>query len=114
MLNDCHAIAQPFCLLHQMSGHEDGLAAFADAAHKIPDGTPRLRIEPSSQLIQKYHFRIVNQRQSDEQPLLLPAGEGHEPGIAFFGKAELFEQPVAVYRLCVERSPEIYRLPYLD
>ena len=97
-----------------MSGHEDRLTAVADAAHQFPDRPPRLRVEPCGQLIQKYHFRIVDQRQSDEQPLLLPAGKGHEPGVPFVGEAELFQQPIAVHGFRVQRGPQIHRLPDLD
>ena len=74
-----------------MSGHKDGFATVADAAHQVPDRPPRLRVEPGGQLIQKYHFRIVDQRQSDEQPLFLSTRERHEPRIPAVGKAQLFE-----------------------
>jgi hypothetical protein len=63
LLDDSHPVAQPLGLLHQMSGHKDRLAAVADAAHQVPDCPPRLRVEPGGQLIQKYHLRIVDQRQ---------------------------------------------------
>src|ERR1035438_4954176 len=71
VLDDRHPIAQPLGLLHQMSGHKDRLTAVTDAAHEFPDHPPRLRVEPSGQLIQKHDLRIVDQRQGDEQPLLL-------------------------------------------
>ena len=78
---------------------EDRLAALADAAHQLPDRAPRLRVQPGGQLVEKHHLRIVDQRQRDEQPLLLAAREGHEPGVALVGETELVEQPVAVDRL---------------
>src|SRR5438067_1665660 len=97
-----------------MSRQENRLAAIADPAHQVPDGSPRLRIEPGGQLIEEYDFRIVDQGQGDKQALFLSAGEGHEPGVAFVGEAELFEQPVAVERLWVERSPEVHSFPDFD
>ena len=114
VLDHRYPVAQPLGLLHQMSGHEDRLTAVADAAHQLPDRPPRLRVEPSGQLIQKYYFRIVDQRQSDKQSLLLPAGERHEPGVPLVREAELFEQCVAIHGFRVQRGPEIHRLPNLD
>ncbi len=114
VLDDRHTVAQPLGFLHQMCSHEDRFAALADTAHQSPDGLPRLRVEARGQLIQKHHFRIVYQRQRDEQPLLLPARKGHEPGVPLVGEPELFQQAVAVHRRRVKRSPEIHRLPDLD
>src|SRR5580700_2110290 len=114
VFDDRHAVAQPLSLLHQMSSQKNSFAAISDAAHQVPDGPPRLRIETGGQLIEEYYFRIVDQRQGDKQPLLLPAREGHKPSVAFVGKAELFEQSIAVQRLWVERGPEIHSFPDLD
>ncbi len=114
VLDDGHAVAQPLGLLHQMSGHKDRFATVANATHQIPDGAARLRIQTRGQLIQKYHFGIVDQRQCDEQPLLLAAGKRHEPGVPFAGETQLFEQPVAIYDLRVQRRPQVYGFPYLD
>ena len=72
------------------------LAARADAAHELPDRAARLRIEPGRQLVEEHDLGIVDERQRDEQPLLLPARQRHEPGVALFGQTELLEQPVAV------------------
>src|SRR5207247_11303095 len=49
-----------------------------------------------------------------KQPLLLATRKVHKPCVALVGKAELFEQPVAVQRLWVERGPEIHSFPDLD
>jgi hypothetical protein len=56
-----------------MGSQKNSFAAIPDAAHQVPDGSSRLRIEPGGQLIEEYYFRIVDQRQGDKQPLLLPA-----------------------------------------
>src|SRR5215469_16409161 len=98
-----------------MRGQENGLASLADPAHQLPDRPPRLGVKPGGQFIEKHNFRVVDQRQRNKQPLLLPAGQGHEPGVPLVAETKLFEQVLAVDRfLSVKRSPQIYRLPYLD
>src|ERR1700688_673667 len=98
-----------------MSGQEDGLAALADAAHQVPDRASRLGVQPGSQLVEKHHLWIVNQRKRNEQPLLLASGEVHKPGVPLLAEAELLEQALGVHGLLVvKRSPEVYRLPHFD
>src|SRR5579863_796593 len=46
VFDDCHPVAQPLGFFHEMSGQENRLAALADAAHQVPYGAPRLRIQP--------------------------------------------------------------------
>ena len=95
-VDHAQVVAQPFGFFHQMRGHEHGLAAFADAAHQIPDRTARLRVEPGRQLVEKHELGIVDQRQRNEQPLLLAARERHEPGVPLLGQPELLEEPSAI------------------
>src|ERR1700722_9103032 len=115
VLDDCYPVAQPFGLFHKMSGQENCLAALADIAHQVPDGAPRLRVQSGGQLVEKYHLRIVDQRKRNEQSLLLPAREGHEPCTPLVDQAKLFEQPFTVCRfLPIKGRPEVYRLPHFD
>src|SRR6202522_4411587 len=98
-----------------MSGQEDGLAAFADAAHQVPDGVARLWIEAGGEVVEKHNLGVVDEREGDEQALLLAAGKVHEPGVSLVGKAELLEQVFGVRGfLFIERRPEIDCLPNLD
>src|SRR2546427_1865067 len=73
VIDDRHAIAQSLGFLHQMRRQEHGLAALADAAHQLPNRAPRLRVEPGGELVEKHQFRIVDERERDEQALLLAA-----------------------------------------
>ena len=73
VVDDCDPIAEALGFLHQVRGQEHRLAALADAAHEIPDRATRLRIEAGRQLVEKYEFGIVDQREGDEQALLLTA-----------------------------------------
>src|SRR2546425_8895501 len=115
VLDDRHPIAQSLGLLHEMRRQEDRLAARADAAHQLPDRAARLRIEPGGQLVEEHDVGVVDQGQHDEQPLLLTAGQRHEPGVSLVGEPELLEQPIAIRRPPpIQRRPEIDRLPHLD
>jgi len=94
---------------------EHRLAAVPDVAHQLPDRSPSLGVEPRRQLVEKHDLGIVDQRQGDEQSLLLPARQVHEPGIALVGESQLVEQPVTVRRLSlVKRRPKVHGLPDLD
>src|ERR1700722_12801666 len=110
--DDCNAVAQALCFFHQMSCQKDGLAALANTAYQFPDRPPRLWVKAGGEFVEEHHFRVVDQREGNEEALLLSAREVHEPGVAFVGKAELIEQAFGVRRLfLVERSPEVHRLP---
>ena len=90
------------------------LPRLADAVHQVPDGAPRLRVESRGELVEEHHLGVVDERERDEEPLLLPAREAHERGIALFRESELLEQGATVDRARVERRPEIDRFPDAD
>ncbi len=73
LFDDRHAIAEAFGFLHEMRRQQHGLATIADAAHHLPDRATCLRVEARRQLVEQHDFGIVNQRQRDEQALLLSA-----------------------------------------
>ncbi len=67
-------------------------------------------VQPGGELVEEYDIRIVDQRQGDEQPLLLAARECHEPGVPFVGEAELLQRSFAVPQfLAVEPFVSSYR-----
>src|SRR5215218_10002690 len=105
-IDDGHAVAQALRFFHQMGGEENRFSARANAPYQLPYRSPRLWIEPCCQLVEKHQLRIVDQRQRDEQPLLLAARQRHEPGIPLVAEPELLEEAVAVYRLLVQGRPE--------
>ena len=114
VVDDRHAVAEPLGFLHQVRRQKDRLAALADAAHEIPDRPPRLRVESGRQLVEKHQLRVVDERERDEEPLLLAAGQRHEPGVPLVAQAELLDQAIAVHRLPIERRPEADGFPDLD
>src|SRR5690242_21507338 len=90
-IDDRDAIAQSLGFFHQVSGEEDSLAARANIAHQIPDLSPSLRIEAGGQLVEEDDLGIVDQSERDEETLLLPARQRHEPRVALFFQAELVQ-----------------------
>ncbi len=114
MVDDGHPVAEPFRLLHQVRRQKDRFATLADAAHEIPDRPSRLRVQPGRQFVEKDQFGIVDEREGDEETLLLAAGQRHEPGISFVAQAELLDQPIAVHVFSVERRPEADGFAQLD
>src|SRR4029079_5863646 len=100
---------------HQVRRQEHGLAAGANAADQLPDGAPGLWIETGRHFVEEHELGIVDQREGDEETLLLAARQRHEPGVALVDESQLFEQPIAVARrLAVERGPEVHRFGDLD
>jgi hypothetical protein len=105
------------CFRHEHEGSGELrpiLAALAHAANQHPDRATRLRIEAGGQLVEKYDFGIVDEGERDEQPLPLSARQGHEPCVPLFGQAQMLQEPIAIDRPLVQRSPQIDGFPDLD
>ena len=111
--DDGDAVAEALGLLHEMRGQQHGLAARANLAHQIPDGAPGLGIEAGRQLVEQHDVGIVNERERDEEPLLLPARERHEPGLPLVGETETLEQGVSIHGMRIERRPQVNRFATL-
>src|ERR1700680_3148639 len=114
MLDDSDAIAEPFGLFHEVCGENHSRSPLSDAGHEGPDRATRLRIEPRGELVEEHNLGFVDERERDEQPLLLAARERHEPGVALAFQPKPREERVGVYDTRVERLPEVDRLPDLD
>ena len=96
VIEDRDAVAQPLGLLHEVRRQEDRLAAVPDAAHQIPDRPSRLRVQTRRQLVEEHELGVVDERERDEQPLLLTARQGHEPGVALVTQAQLVQKTIAI------------------
>ena len=114
VIDDGHPVAQALRLLHEMRRQEDGRALFADAPHLLPHGPPCLWVQAGGQLIQEGQVRVVDQRQRDKDPLLLPTGKLGEMGIPLVCQAHLLQQELPVDRAPVERGKQVQRFPDLD
>src|SRR2546423_71157 len=114
MLDYRNAVAESFGFFHQVRREKHRRAPVSDAGHKGPDRAARLRIEPGGELVEEYNFRLVDERERDEEPLLLSARERHEPRVALGFQAEPSEERVGIDGAGIERAPEVDRLPHLD
>src|SRR5688572_16772067 len=98
-----------------MRREEDRLPAMANVAHELPDRASRLRVESGRQLIEEDDVRIINQRQCNEQALLLSARQRHELRIALLHEAELLEESFAIRdRPPIQGGPQMHRFPNFD
>ena len=97
-----------------MGDHQHGLALLPDRLHQVPGGAARLRVEAAGQFVEDDHLRIVHQRQGDEQPLPLTAGEGAEHGGTVVGQPPLMQQRLPRHGARVEGAEQVQRLPHPD
>src|SRR6266550_2860903 len=105
VLDDRHAIAESLGFFHQMRRQKYRGAAVSDAGHERPDRATRLRVEPGRELVEEHDLGLVDERERDEEPLLLSARERHEPRVALGFQPEPREERVGIYDAVVERSP---------
>src|SRR5687767_10312122 len=101
VLDDRNPVAELLGFLHEMGREKYSLSSLANATHELPDRSTGLRIETGRELVEEYELRIVDQRQHDEQPLLLSARQRHEPCIPLVGEPQLLEKSVAFRRLSI-------------
>src|ERR1039458_4630425 len=69
---------------------------------------PDLRIKPSGGLVQKDELRIVDQSQSQRQPLFLTAGKRTVEGIPLFFQLQTLQQLIQVHVAGVERRDRLH------
>src|ERR1039458_3373757 len=69
---------------------------------------PDLRIKPSGGLVQKDELRIVDQSQSQRQPLFLTAGKRTVEGIPLFFQLQTLQQLIQVHVAGVERREHLH------
>src|SRR5918912_2834834 len=72
-IHDRHAVAQSRRLFHVVRREDDRAAAGPELLNDLPESQSRLRVKAGRRLIKKEQLRIVDERASDGEPLLLPA-----------------------------------------
>ena len=82
----------------------------AQLLHQRVDLEARLRIEAGRRLVEKQHLRVVDQRECQREPLLLPARQLAVRGVALFPEHQPLEQRVAVDRLRIQAGEQPQRL----
>ena len=98
-VHDGDLIAQQLRLLHVVGREDDGLAARLDGFDQLPEAAPRLRVKPGGRFIEEQHRRIVDQRDGEQQALLLSAGE-----LAAVALGELLQRAQADHLLDIEAA----------
>ena len=82
----------------------------ADVLDELPGVAAGARVEPGGQLVEDDDPGVADQRERDEQALLLAAGELAEPGGQLGGQAEAFGERAPVGRVRVEGGVQLQRL----
>jgi hypothetical protein len=81
-------VAEPFGLIHVVGDQDDGHPLVTDVLDQLPGVPPGLRVQSGGQLVQDGELRVAHQRQGDQQPLLLPAGQPTEGGVPLGGQTQ--------------------------
>src|SRR5665811_2481826 len=99
-------------LLHEVGGEEYGAALFANALNQIPHVTASLRIQAGREFVQEDDFGAIDQRQGNEQPLLLAPRELPPWRPVFLFQPEQYEQLIRRFGGRVERTEELQCLSH--
>ena len=67
------AITEAFRLVHEVGDEHDGRTPLADPADEVPRDAPGRGVEPGRHLVEEHDLGLVQERERDEQPLLLAA-----------------------------------------
>ena len=70
-------------------------------------------VQPGCHLVQEDHLRCIHQGQSDEQPLLLSAGQARERGVALVRQAPLIHHRLPRQPTRAQRGEQLQCLPDL-
>jgi hypothetical protein len=85
-----------------------------DLPDQLPGRPAGLWVKAGGELVQEHHLGPADQREGDEQPLALAAGQVGEGGVALGVQPPFLEQPAPVGRVPVEGGIEVKRLPHLQ
>ena len=85
-----------------MRGHQNRALFRAQLLDQVANLKAHLRIEPGRRFVEKKHLRIVDQRESEREALLLSAGKSGVTGVAFFPKLQPAQERVAIDPLRIE------------
>ena len=94
MIDDGHAIAEPFGLVHVMGGQQDGPAAILQVPDHVPELAARLGVQAGGGLVEEEDLGISDQRDGDGEPLLLAAGKLLDQGIGLALQRDLGDRLV--------------------
>ena len=90
------------------------MLALADRPDQVPGDPPGRRVQALGQLVEKHDLRFADQRERDEQPLPLAAGQRREGGPALRRQPPLLEQHPPVGAARRKGGEQLERLPDPD
>ena len=91
LVDDGDAVAEALGLVHEVRDQDDRGAAVADLLDEVPGDPPRGGVEPRGHLVEEDDLGRADERQSDEQPLALPAGEAREGSVPLLREPPLLD-----------------------
>jgi len=101
-VDDRDPVAERLGLLHEVGHQHDGGAAISDPANQVPRGAARGRVETGGQLVEEDDLGPAEQRERDEEALLLAAGEGGVGAAPQVAKPPLGQHGVHIGRSLVQ------------
>jgi hypothetical protein len=81
-VHDGDAVTQHLRLVHEVRDQHDRRAAVADLADQLPGGVAGAGVQAGGQLVEQHQLRVAEQRECDEQPLLLTTRQRPERAVA--------------------------------
>jgi hypothetical protein len=113
-VDERHAVAQGFGLIHEVGDEDHGDATLPHALDERPGLPPGLGIEPGGQLVQDGDLGVPHQRERDGQPLFLAAGQVLERGTLDVRDPQGLEHLPRVQRIRVEGGNQLQGLARLQ
>ena len=106
-------VAECFGLVHRVGHQDHGDAPGLEGPDHGPGVAAGGRIEPGGEFVEDDDLRVPEQRQRDEEPLLLTAGEVREARVALGGETPVGEELVGIGVIAVGRGEDRHGLLHL-
>jgi hypothetical protein len=107
-------VAELLCLLHEMGHQDDGGPSVPNRSDQVPGDPARGRIQALGQLVEEDHLGLVDEREGDEEPLLLAAGVAGEGCLPLSLQLPGVQDGTPWDTLGGEGGEEVQRLPDPD
>ena len=114
VIDDRDAIAEALRFLDVMRGHQNRALLCAQLLDQVANLEAHLRIKAGRRFVEEKHLRVVDQRESKREALLLSAGKGGVSGLALFPKLQPAQERVAIDPFRIEGTKEFERFVHLD
>src|SRR5215469_8489124 len=113
-VHDGYAIAQPLGFFDVVRGQQHGATLAFHFLNEAVNLQADLRIESRGRLIEEQELRVIDQRQSQSQALLLAAGKRLVSGGPFVPQLQPFQELLRAQAAGVERGEQLHGLLHAD